>query len=171
MCGSTIFGRQIFPAFPFARNDWMAIAFERDNYDNTRLPEWFFVEARNEFARPGSQIFIKGYGERFGRSEGDCVGIPFEWVTYKAFMQSSENYSPEYQMQGDSSNWGFWADPEISVWGGDAAIMARIFDRKGGKAHVVDSMFKDFHLSEMSANRDLQTYLRSLVFRPVGDSG
>lgn len=163
MSGSaSLFSQTIYPFFPFAKKGWIAVAFDRDNYDNTRLPEWFFVEAHKEFARPGAFMYVKGYGEDF-ESTGECLEIPFEWEAYRSFMLAPKNYSPEYKIHGVANDWAFWADPEISVWGGDAAAMERIFSRIGGKEQVFALMLSDFHLSDLTANQELQGYLRGLL--------
>jgi hypothetical protein len=164
---ATVFAERIFPGFPFTNDNWVAIAFDRDNYDNTRMPEWFFREAQAEFHRPGDVLLVKGYGEQFEKA-GGVLEVPFEWSSYKAFMLSPENYSPEYQLKSSGIEWAFWADPEISVWGGSKEAMKRIFDRRGGRGAVLSSMFEDFHLTDFSRNRELQEFLRGLVAK-AGD--
>lgn len=163
--GIATFSSKIFPGFPFRNNDWVAIAFERDNYTNVRLPEWFFRAAQELLDSSGEIMLIKGYGEIFDRAPGGVITIPFDWIKFETFMLAPENYSPEYQIEGSKGDWAFWADPELSVWGGHAVIMEKIFDRFGGKQKILISMLKDFYISDIEANAQLYSYLRHLVFR------
>lgn len=159
-----LFSQKIYPDFPFVKKDWLAIAFDRDNYDNTRLPEWFFGEAKLEFSQHQEPILLKGYGERY-ENIGDGIELPFEWEAYRQFMCTSKNYSPDYMMKGPANDWAFWGDPETSVWGGEAAAMERIFDRRGGKEAVFALMLEEFGIPfGLSAYHELQAYLRRLVY-------
>lgn len=160
-----IFSRTIFPGFPFREPEWIAIAFERDNYDNTRMPEWFFREAADEFSADG-RMLIKGYGENFCGHPSNTLELAFSWDEYKKFMLSKKGYSPEYLMVGAAGSWACRADGELAVFGGEPTRMNRIFARHGGKDEVFAAMQRDFSLHDEQRNSELRTYLRELVFRP-----
>lgn len=162
-----LFSARIFPNFPFQREDWLAVAFERDNYDNARLPEDFFEVVSEEFRAAGeSTLLIKGYGEMFDRLPGQILEIEFCWAKYRQAVLSPPYYSVEYKLVGVAGSCACWADPELTVWGGGRETMSKVITRLGGERNLLDRMLKDFYLTpDGTDNEELRRYLRRLIKR------
>ncbi|HYG05103.1 MAG TPA: hypothetical protein VD865_01680 [Stenotrophomonas sp.] len=160
-----LFSDHIFPDFPFKNQNWLAVAFERNGYDNTRMPEWFFREASNVFnPSESSKLLIKGDCFALeGRGKIACVG--FNWDCYSRFMRSAEGFSLEYKMANGTADFACWADPELTVIGGESSKMDEVLDRCGGRESMLGHIEREFFLDEPAGNEDMRRYFRGLLFR------
>lgn len=158
-----IFAPSIFPGFPFQPSGWSAVAFERDNYDNTRVPEDFFVVMSEEFRRAGEQVlFVKGI--EAAAMPDAYLEIEFSWPAYRNAMLTRRNYSVEYRMVGAVQLCACWSDAELTVWGGESAVMRNVVERLGGQRTVEERMLRDFYLDENGTdNQELRRYLARLL--------
>jgi hypothetical protein len=161
---SKYFRDSIYPEFPFADPTWAGIAFDRDNYDYTRMPELFFRRAVDTFAEARRErIFVRGFGAYFDSRPGRRAIVDFEWTAYRKFVMSKQNYSPEYQMVGSSGQWACWMDPELTVWGGTAEKMNEIYDLHGGREHVLTMMRSEFRIEDDAAHAQMLEFFRTLL--------
>lgn len=160
-----LFSDEIFPGFPFKSQSWLAVAFERNRYDNTRMPEWFFREASMVFNPSGSsKLFIKGDCFALeGRDEIASVG--FDWDSYSGFMRSPEGFSLEYKMANGAADFACWADPELTVIGGESDRMDVLLDKCGGRESMLGHIEREFFLDESTGNEDMRSYFQGLLFR------
>lgn len=159
-----LFSDRIFPGFPFKNQSWLAVAFERNMYDNTRMPEWFFREASIAFnPSESSKLLIKG--DCFVLEGQDEVArIRFNWDSYSRFMQSPEGFSLEYKMANDAADFGCWADAELTVVGGESSKMDALLDRCGGRESMLRRIEREFFLDEPAGNEDMRIYFQGLLF-------
>jgi hypothetical protein len=156
------FSTEIFPGFPFANRTWRGVAFERDSYDNTRVPEDWFRSALGAFG-PGT-ISVRGWGGAFERRPAHTAMVPFDWPAYREFMLAPENWSVEYKMLGSTQDWGVWADAEITVWGGSPELMERAFSALGGTECVLARVKREFGVVDGGRYAELRAYLETLVY-------
>jgi hypothetical protein len=158
-----VFASEIYPSYPFRNNLWLAIPFERDAYDGARMPEWFFRAAQKHFNPAGTgSLFIKGdCFVQDGHSE--VSRVDFEWEPYRSFMLSKEGFSMEYKVVSDAGECGFWADPESTIFGGDAAKMHALLSEHGGRLAMLTRC--NLELFGDSAGYDeMRAYVRNLLF-------
>jgi hypothetical protein len=81
------------------------VAFERDNYDDARVPESFSRTLSEEFACLGDdRLCIEGYGAAFDRMPEGCLEIAFSWDTYRDAMLNRDDYSVEYRMLSNGAS-------------------------------------------------------------------
>ena len=149
--------------FPFQNSEWVAVAFERNQYDNTRIPQWFFRTASERFgSEPNSVLLIAG--DLFGQSEEDKVKrVRFTWEDYRQFMLTPEVYSVRYQMASEDLRCGCWADEDITVFGGDPELMTQVLGDLGGSDIMLAHMRKEFILSDVDAYPQFDEYLQGLL--------
>jgi len=160
-----LFERAIFPGFPFRNRDWLAIAFERNSYDNTRLPEWFFRSASQHFNADGqNKLLIKGDCFALSEQIAEVVAVDFDWDSYRNFMLSPESYSLEYKMASKDRSCGCWADAELTIFGGSPEEMTAVLADFGGADAVLARVEREFFLDERDGNEDLRAYFRGLLF-------
>lgn len=159
-----LFSNRIFPGFPFKDRSWLAVAFERNMYDNTRMPEWFFLGASTIFNPSGrSKLLIKG--DCFALEGRDEVAhVDFIWDSYAGFMRSQEGFSLEYKMTNDAADFGCWADAELTIVGGEQGRMDALFNRCGGREPMLERIEREFFLDEPTGNEDMRSYFRGLLF-------
>jgi len=162
---SRTFSAQMYPDFPFLDRSWLAVAFERNAYDNTRMPSEFFSRVAGEFNVSRSRRLLIG-GDCFELDGRPAVqGVEFDWIAYEQFMLSPDGFSLEYKMVSDDGELAIWADPELTVVGGVANKMGRVVSQFGGVASNVRGMYEQFFLDTHAGNEDLRKYLRDLVVR------
>lgn len=156
-----IFGSQIFPGFPFRREDWIAVAFERNRYDNTRLPQQFFESASQHFSSPRNRsLFVSG--DLF--DNGKIARVDFKWQEYRSFMLSPDSFSLEYKIFSENLSCACWADEEITIFGGSPAQMNAVMDDYGGRDSFLSTMEDEFFLKSREGNSDMRHYLAGLLF-------
>lgn len=160
-----LFGEEIFPGFPFRNDNWLAVAFERDDYDNTRMPEWFFRAATRHFNQDGeNKLLIMGepvLSPHFSQEIGD---IPFDWEHYRSFMLSAERSAIEYKMASEDRKCGCWADPEMTIFGGAPEKMSELLNDAGGRDAMLAHIEQEFFLGEPTGNEDMRSFFRGLLF-------
>lgn len=161
-----LFGDTIFPMFPFQDRGWLAIAFERNNYDNRRVPEWVFRRGIC-LAEKGSDIIICGYGQPYSSVNGElgAICVSADWSAYSTFMLDRKNYSPDYFIYSTTGNWGLWSDSDLTVFGGDHEMMVPILESLGGTDAAIQFMRKEFGLLDFKTNQELDKYLHALIHR------
>ena len=158
-----LFASTIFPSFPFSEQQWLAVAFDRDNYDDTRMPQWWFEAAAESFDATQSEVLIGPCGPYAAADKIELVQIPFEWSKYQLAARNELRLCPEFILSGSRLDWGVWADPEITVWGGNSLAMNRAISRLGGKGHVLRLMKEDFGVDQSNEHHELIGYLKSLI--------
>jgi hypothetical protein len=163
-----LFAPTIFPSFPFAQRQWLAVAFDRDNYDNTRMPQWWFEAAAESFDATQSEILMGPCGPYEAGDKMEIIKVPFEWTKYRLAAQDELRLCPEFILAGSRLDWGVWADPEITVWGGSSAGMNLAISRLGGKGRVLQLMQEDFGVSQSNDQQELISYLKLLIGADVG---
>lgn len=158
-----LFASTIFPSFPFSDLQWVAVAFDRDNYDNARMPQWWFEAAAESFDATQSEILIGPCGPYASCDQVDLVRIPFEWSKYQAAARIDLRLCPEFVLAGSRCDWGVWADPEITVWGGSSIRMNRAISKLGGNGHMLQQMQEDFGVRQADQHQELAGYLQMLI--------
>jgi hypothetical protein len=159
------FEREIFPGFPFRNRDWRAVAFERDNYDNSRIPEWFFRSASMCFNDDGKNtLSIKGDCFALDGHVSEIVEVPFEWEDYRDFMLSPQAFSIEYKMVSKDGACACWTDAELTVFGGEAEKMTRVLDTNGGADSILEKIEQEFFLGASSGYEEMRTFFRGLLY-------
>lgn len=161
---NSIFSKGPYPEFPFQDQDWIAVAFDRNAYDNTRMPEWFFRAASARFCSD-SDIELLIAGDLFtGAGLPAVCTQPFEWESYRTFMLRPEAYSVEYRMASDDLHCGCWADADITVFGGAPAQMSALLADLGGAEKLLDHMRQEFLLGDVAAYEEMDKYFQRLLF-------
>lgn len=161
---NSVFLKNPDPDFPFRNPSWIAVAFERNSYDNTRMPDWFFRAASKHFGGMGAvELLIAG----------DCfqkAGLPevsvesFEWERYRKFMLRPEAYSVEYKITSADLQCGCWADPDITVFGGAPAQMSAVLDDLGGAKRLLEHMRQEFLLGAVDGYEEMDQFFQRLLF-------
>ena len=168
---ASVFSIHLNPDFQFRDETWIAVAFERNAYDNTRMPEWFFRVASHQFARSGAVgLLIQGdYFSEAGLSE--VTVEPFEWSSYQEFMLRPEAYSLEYRMASSDLQCGVWADADITVFGGEPTLMTAVIDELGGANVLLEHMRQEFLLGDISGYQEMDEYFQRLLFPGLRKAG
>jgi len=128
------------------------------------MPERFFHEASLVF-NPSRESKLLIMGDCFaleGRS--DVASVDFVWDDYSSFMRSKDGFSLEYKMASDSGNFGCWADPELTVVGGEQDKMDMLLEQFGGRESMLKRIETGFFLDEPAGNEDMRAYFRGLLF-------
>lgn len=156
---------------PFRNEDWVAVAFDRDNYDNTRLPDDVFEDLVEVVRADCARFIICGSMSKFsidGYVPTQCEKTGTTWSEYKKFLMDNDNYAPEFFVFSESKNWGIWADMEITLLGGERRIMNKIIEKRGGVDRVLANMLDEFGVSEADYP-EFCAYLKRLI--DVNDRG
>jgi hypothetical protein len=149
--------------FPFRDMSWRAVAFERNSYDNARLPQWFFEAASGVFSPSGEGDLLIA---------GDCFDsaglprvcrVPFNWTAFRAKMLEPAFYSVEYQIANSDLTCGCLADAEITIFGGEPVRMAQVFERLGGEERLLQIMRQEFLLGDTGAYEEMDRFLQGLI--------
>lgn len=150
--------------FPFSNPAWIAVAFERNAYDKSRMPEWFFRAASEYFGRDGAVEWLIA---------GDCFvqdGLPeicaqsFNWQSYREFMFGPKTHSTEYRMAAADRSCGCWADPDITIFGGEPKQMSVLLAALGGPDHLLAHMRQEFLLGDVAGHSDMDHFFQGLLF-------
>lgn len=161
---NSIFLRDPRPEFPFRDPSWIAVAFERNAYDNARMPEWFFRAASERFGRLGDNKLLIAGDCFIGAGLPEVCAQPFEWESYRAFMLGAEAYSVEYRMASDDLRCGCWADADITVFGGVPAQMSALLDDLGGAERLLNHMRQEFLLGDVAGYEEMDKFFQRLLF-------
>jgi hypothetical protein len=160
-----LFEDEIFPSFPFSNVNWLAVAFERDDYDNARMPEWFFCAATRRFNQDGeNKLLIMGEPVVSPHFSQETADIPFDWEHYRNFMLSTERSAVEYKMASEDRKCGCWTDSEMTIFGGVPEKMIELFNDFGGRNAMLAHIEQEFFLDEPSGYEDMRLFLRGLLF-------
>jgi hypothetical protein len=160
----SLFSNNIFPEFPFKNQGWIAVAFERNAHSNTRMPEWFFRSACKYYNPNGkNSLLIKGDFFLINGLE-EVVEIAFDWDSYKNLIFSPAGFSLEYKMIDKKRRCACWADPELTIFGGEPREMIKLLDEYGGRDHMLKNIESEFFLDRQSGNEDMRAYFRGLLF-------
>lgn len=141
---------------------WKAVAFDRNAYDNTRMPEWFFRAASDEAQRLGDfRLIIADDAAVSGAVEVHV--LPFEWGSYSSYMLGKGASSVEYRMASENLLCGCWADPDITVFGGSPALMHSVFQALGGEDVLLNRMRQEFFHGDVQSYGEMDRFLRCLL--------
>lgn len=148
---------------PFNDRSWLGIAFDRNAYDNCRMPERFFRYASQHFAESNDpEILIAGECFKCGGLP-EIAALPFTWESYREFMLCPSHYCTEYRMAGANSKFACLADADVTVFGGASGPMEKVYSSMGGKAEVLGGMRQEFFLGDSQSYPEFDRYLRRLV--------
>jgi hypothetical protein len=129
-----LFGRGIFPDFPFINKRWLGVAFDRDRWVS-RIPQWYFEEMQDLLSsRDAMCIYgssVSGGGQ--ASSYAYLGSLDFSWKEFSSFIASDANYSPEYWMFDVGRRWACRMDHDLTVWGAELPIMDTFYSRRGEK--------------------------------------
>jgi len=160
-----LFEAEIFPEFPFRNRHWLAVAFERNSHDNTRMPEWFFRAASKHFNPDGkSKLLVKGDCFALDGQLAEVIAVAFDWESYRDFMLSRAGFSIEYKMANDDGTCACWADAELTIFGGAFDKMIKLLDDHGGRNSMLTRIEEEFFLDERAGNEDMRAFFRGLLF-------
>ncbi|HSX63873.1 MAG TPA: hypothetical protein VLF15_04040 [Pseudoxanthomonas sp.] len=161
---NSVFREDLEPDFPFQDSSWIAVAFERNAYDNTRMPEWFFQTMSKHFGDFG-KIALLIAGDCFAGAGLPAVcPIPFEWESYRTFMLRPETYSVEYRMTSTDMQCGCWADADITLFGGTPVQMSAVLDELGGPERLLHHMRQEFLLGDVDGYDAMDKFFQRLLF-------
>lgn len=159
-----IFLQDADPDYPFSDPSWVCVAFERNFYDNTRMPNWFFIAASKFFnANGATELFVSGDCFLDSGLPSVCV-VPFEWESYRRLMLRPDLYSVEYRMASSDLQCGCLADPDITVFGGVPSIMAALLDSLGGSSRLLEHMRQEFLLGDLASYKEMDQFFHRLLF-------
>lgn len=168
---NSIFLKNPDPDFPFLDPSWVGVAFERNSYDNTRMPDWFFRAASKHFDGMGA-IELLIAGDCFSKAGlPEVCAVPFEWESYRRFMLRPEAYSVEYRMASADLQCGCWANPDITIFGGASIQMSAVLDELGGAKRLLEHMRQEFLLGDVVGYEEMDQFFQRLLFpslRKVG---
>ncbi|MGH8081687.1 MAG: hypothetical protein ACREP7_14015 [Lysobacter sp.] len=150
--------------FPFGHAAWIAVAFERNAYDNSRMPEWFFRGAAEYFGANGTVEWLIA-GDCFKFAELPQISAqPFDWLGYHEFMLRPETYSTEYRMAAADGTCGCWADADITIFGGEPDRMSALLASVGGPDRLLAHMRQEFLLGDVAGYGDMDLFFQGLLF-------
>ena len=159
---NSIFLEEAGPEDYFKDPAWIAVAFERNAYDNTRMPEWFFSAASRQ-ARTHGDVMLMIAGDSALRGEEDVHVLPFDWESYRTYMLKQGARSVEYRMASEHLLCGCWADPDITVFGGAPALMSTLLDEIGGTEVMLNHMRQEFVLGDVESYEKMDAFFHHLL--------
>ena len=171
-----LFRKEIFPGFPFVPPDWIALAFNRDNHGDVRLPDETWQKLIVEILkRTREQVALIVSPEPLiagtvAELEQPFV-VPLNGPSMLAHFADTSRYLPEFFMAGASERWAIWGDSDLTVVGGEREMMSAIIDNIGGVPAALVMMTNDFALCESPDDSDMHLYLRALLDLLPGEPG
>ncbi|MEI2454003.1 hypothetical protein [Lysobacter firmicutimachus] len=169
---ASVFCERAHPDFPFRDRSWIAVAFERNAYDRTYMPEWFFRAASK---RLGDRVALLVAGDGFADAGlAEVCALPFAWEDYREFMARPRAYSLAYRMTGADAAFGCVADADMTVFAGEAARMEALLADVGGAGRLLEHMRQEFLLGDTGGYPEMDLFFQRLLFpskREGSDAG
>ena len=161
-----IFGREIFPSFPFKKSGWRAVAFNRNNH-GARLPPSIFQGMEEQLRKRTGEncCFVASPYPVIGglvALEAQPFVIPFEADEMERHFRDPKYYLPEFFMVGASEDWAVWGDSDMTVMGGKSDLISGIVADYGGKLGIIEVMRLDFDLTGSTVDDQMRSYIEAL---------
>ncbi len=158
-----LFSNKIFPNFPFKKDGWQAIAFDRARYDFLRCPKKLIESISDNF---GPCItYLHGFGAGFNQKNEFSISIEFSVNSYSEFMKDKKCYSPEYYIVEGEERFMIWSDPDMFLFGcrkDDMKLISKSL--LGGINSSLEKLMKeDFYLDDSVGSEDMCKYIDLLV--------
>jgi hypothetical protein len=166
-----IYRSEIFPGFPFVPTTWKAVAFNRDNVGNIRIPKEIWDLALREIRRKtrDSVGFVASpqpisAGSIAGSEQPFVVGL--DLFSVLEHFSNTNTYLPEFFMAGASEKWAIRGDSDLTVLGGDEDLISCVLNYFGGENEAIREMLRDFSVDDERHDFGMSAYIRGLV-RPA----
>ncbi|WP_153022948.1 hypothetical protein [Rhodanobacter thiooxydans] len=168
---TSLFRADIFPGFPFVPLNWQALAFNRDNAGDMRLPSniWrCLLDQAHERTRD-TRAFVVSPAPIIGgvvmEREQPFV-VPLDERSVLAHFSDMSLYLPEFFMSTASERWAIWGDSDLTVLGAECELITAVIEEYGGEAKAIEEMARDFGLRNTTEDHSMWTYLKGLVAQP-----
>ena len=139
-----MFTRLFPPADPFVRPDWMGVAFDRNRYETLAPAEWWDALSSSALLFAGDEALF-AFPDDARSTASDVVELlPHEVSSVYGYLGREGNFMKDQWIVGRSLRWACLLDQDVSLFGGDAAFMAKCFETAGGRERLLDMMRDDF---------------------------
>lgn len=133
------------PEDPFARSDWIGVAFDRNRYEQLAPLEWWgaLVRCSSVFLMEEEIIFV----EKDALSLLDDSGVHAISNAKESvfnYFDQNDNFLRDQCLVGKSLNWACLLDQDVSLFGGEKEFMQKCFNEVGGRAYLRAKMRSDF---------------------------
>lgn len=165
---STLICSTIYPAFPFKKESWKALAFNRDTAGNVRIPvgTWRSFLSVLETHTNDNSAFIASptpilAGIVSDQKQPFVVPLTYDGVV--AHFTQMSVYLPEFVMVGGSEKWAIWGDSDMTLLGAEESMIRPLVDGLGGDGNAIAAMAHDFGLGPGPHDEGMWRYLERLV--------
>lgn len=152
------------PKNPLVRDDWAALAFDRNRYEDLAPAEVWTALIRVHSARPrdGSTLGVISYNEL--DSGGPATYLPSSMASLQKFWLEESRFLTNHYVFSPSFDWLVRLDQDVTLIAGEAVFIDSIVAESGGMNRVFAKMMEDFDPGAED-NEGLRGYLESITRR------
>jgi len=104
---------------PYRLQGWRGCAFNPDSYNHTKVPRFLFESIVE--AAASETVTLATYAP-----DRPPAHIAANWNSFRSHRFDQENWSLEYILHDHSKRWAVLLDPDLVVFGAEAALADRI---------------------------------------------